>query len=116
MSLETFLGAVARPAAQVQENNLAEGRVEAVTARGMTFTIPGWDGGRHVFGPAPWPVGRVQPAEHSHPVTAPDGSTSTAGATTHTHASTVPTRGARCLVMFLGSGVENPWVIGWWPV
>lgn len=115
MSIETFLGAISRPTSVTQENSVAEGRVEEITSRGMTFTIPGWDGGRHVFGPAPWPASRVQPADHGHSVTLSDGSSTTAASTQHDHAETIPTRGARCLVMFLGSGVESPWVIGWWP-
>lgn len=89
-------------AASPQEaNTFVEGSVVAVTAAGMTFRVKEWDGGKHVFGPAPWPMARVQPTN--------DGS----GA--HDHAETVPTAGWRCLVLFLGEGISRPWVMGVWP-
>lgn len=74
-----------------------EGSIVAVTAAGMTFRVKDWDGGKHVFGPAPWPMSRVESASG------------------HDHLETTPSAGARCLVLFLGSGIGNPWVIGVWP-
>lgn len=93
---------------------MVEGVVDAVTAAGMTFTVPGWDGGRHLFGPAPWPVSRVEPTDHGHRVSHTMGG-GDAATMRHDHVETVPARGARCLVLFLGAGVEKPWVLGWWP-
>lgn len=79
----------------------AEGRVLSVANDGMRFTIPTWDSGRHVFGPAPWPATVV--VEH------------TSADDTHTHEVVQPKPGDRCLVVFVGIGIKNPWVIGWWP-
>lgn len=77
-----------------------EGEVYDVTPAGMRFTIKSWDGGKHVFGPAPWPMSRVEAASDGGPL--------------HDHAETVPAPGARCLVLFLGGGVDRPWVLGVW--
>lgn len=90
-----------------QQNMMAEGRVLDITAAGMRFTVPDWDGGKHVFGPAPWPMSRVEPVDHTHPL---GGSSAS-----HDHPETVPARGARALVLFLGEGIERPWVLNWWP-
>ncbi len=80
--------------AATQANTFVEGVVFDVAPAGMRFTIPEWDNGRHVFGPAPWPASRVEPADH--------------------HAEATPRRGARALVLFLGEGIERPWILGWW--
>ncbi len=84
------------PQPKVQANTFVEGSLFDVTPDGARFTVPSWDGGKHVFGPAPWPLSRVEPT----------------GA--HDHEASVPPRGARVLVLFLGAGVERPWVLGWW--
>lgn len=84
-------------AAPKDQNTFAEGSVVAVTPAGMTFRVKDWDGGKHVFGPAPWPMSRVE------------------SASAHDHAETVPAAGSRVLVLFLGDGISNPWVIGVWP-
>lgn len=89
------------PRSKVQANLFAEGRLLDVSSAGARFTVPEWDGGKHVFGPAPWPLSRVEPA-----VVGVDGA--------HDHEATVPPRGARVLVLFLGAGVERPWILGWW--
>lgn len=86
-----------RTPSALESNTMVEARVHDVSSTGMRFTIPSWDGGKHVFGPAPWPMSRVQPYD------------------THDHAETVPTAGSRALVLFLGDGISNPWVIGVWP-
>lgn len=96
-----------------QKNTFVEGVVYDVTAEGMRFTVPSWDNGKHVFGPAPWPVTRMEPSAHVHSVTLDTGSVETSS-TTHSHGESVPNRGARALVLFLGGGIENPWVVGWW--
>lgn len=79
------------------QNTFVEGSVVSITAAGLTFRVKEWDGGKHVFGPAPWPMSRVE------------------SASAHDHAETKPSAGDRCLVLFLGSGISNPWVIGVWP-
>ena len=92
-------------AAAAQTDTFAEGQVFDVSSAGMRFTVREWDGGRHIFGPAPWPRAQVEAVSHSHP----DGA-----AVSHIHSETVPARGARVLVLFRGHGVENPWVVGVW--
>jgi hypothetical protein len=131
-----------------------EGEVDHVDADGMYFTIPSWDKGKFLFGPAPWPMSRVEPtglivtvgtgtepdhAAHGHgthhhtaagsPTTddaVPGTALSHAGHThpgeatpaVHDHSETVPVKGDRCLVLFpsgSNNGVQEPWVIGWWP-
>lgn len=84
-------------------NQFVEAQLHSVTAAGLKFTIKDWDGGKHVFGPAPWTMSRVEPAPQDY-----------AGGT-HDHLETAPTAGARLLVLFLGEGVDRPWVLGWWP-
>jgi hypothetical protein len=88
---------------------VVEGKVRAVSADGLTFTVPDWDDGKYVFGPAPFirlvaltttPTAVADHGVHTHDV-AP--------------APNQPNAGDRCLVMFEGEGVSNPWVIGWWP-
>jgi hypothetical protein len=81
---------------------VVEGKVKNVDAKGLYFTVPDWDGGKFTFGPAPWPVSRVEPA-----VSGADAP--------HDHAETKPSAGDRCLVVFEGEGVSNPWCVGWWP-
>lgn len=86
MSLETFLQALSPATAPPQESpSIVEAQVHDVTAAGMRFTIRDWDNGKHVFGPAPWPMTQ-----------------------------TIPTKGARALVVFVGGGIDRPWVLGWW--
>lgn len=98
MSTDAFLPYRSPRAASAEsQNTFVEGTVVAVTPAGMTFRVKSWDGGKHVFGPAPWPMSRVE---------------SSGG---HDHAETLPAAGARCLVLFLGDGISNPWVIGVWP-
>lgn len=63
-----------------QQQAFSEGRCRRVTAEGMFFTVDSWDGGKHIFGPAPWPGG-------------PE-----------------PAAGTLVLVVFLGGGVSRPWV------
>lgn len=82
-------------------NGFIEGEVHSVGPAGMKFTVKAWDAGKHVFGPAPWP-GHVTALGEP-------------GLEEHTHDPAVPTPGARVLVLFLGEGIERPWVLGWWP-
>jgi hypothetical protein len=81
-----------------------EGEVYDVSPAGMRFTVPAWDGGKYLFGPAPWPQSQVDPTNDEGD-----------GAVTHDHAGAAPAQGARCLVLFIGSGVDRPWVVGVWP-
>jgi len=99
--------------AATQQNTFVEGVILDVTSGGARFTVPDWDGGRHVFGPAPWPVSRVEPTDHSHSVSHSMGG-GPAETVTHDHAETRPARGARCLVVFVGEGIERPWILGVW--
>lgn len=77
--------------------------MHSIVAGGMKFTVPEWDGGTYVFGPAPWPRSLVEPT------TAPGDPGS------HDHEGSNPTPGDRCAVLFIGSGIDNPWVVGFWP-
>jgi hypothetical protein len=81
-----------------------EGKVKAVTAAGVTFTVADYDGGTHVFGPAPWHRGAAA-------ATDADG---VGGEAAHVHAAAPPAVGARCLVVFVGTGIERPWVVAWY--
>lgn len=90
-----------------------EGVVHSVVAAGLRFTVPDWDGGIHVFGPAPWPRSLVEPTALV---------TQSAGDPAHTHADeahdhvgSTPVVGDRCAVLFIGNGIDNPWVVGFWP-
>ena len=96
---------------EVKLSGIVEGQVVAVTAAGMTFKISDWDGGKYIFGPAPWPKDRqIQFVS--------DAGTLNIGGTPypHTHDGTAketqPVAGDRCLICFTDNG---PWVIGWWP-
>lgn len=84
-----------------QTSGPVEGRVHSVTADGLKFTLPDWDGGRLVFGPCPWPMSRVEAVSDG------DGP--------HDHPETVPVAGWRCLVVFVGAGIDRPWCVGLWP-
>lgn len=84
------------------EVTAVEGVVHSITASGMRFTVPDWDGGTHVFGPAPWPRSLIEP-------------TSVGDHGVHDHEGSPPVTGDRCAVIFIGNGIDNPWVIGFWP-
>lgn len=75
----------------------------------MFFTVNTWDGGKYVFGPAPWP----KPLKHQHRYIIPGGY----GITLYPREFddiVLPPIGARVLVLFLGPGVDRPWVLGLW--
>ena len=95
-----ILGGQARKQSAEDLDQFAEGVVKKVTPDGAVFTIPDWDDGKHLFGPAPWPMSRVEPAD--------------VGGTLHDHTATEPPAGSRCLVLFVGAGVDRPWILGWW--
>lgn len=97
MSLEAFLRSSPQKGSPSNQDSFVEGLCRSVDSGGMYFTIPSWDSGMHVFGPAPWPMSRIELASG------------------HDHPETVPQNGARVLVLFLGGGVDRPWVLGWWP-
>jgi hypothetical protein len=71
-----------------------EGKVIGVDADGVRFTIPVWDGGKHEFGPVPYPVWT-------------DAGRALLG----------PQKDNTCLVVFLGNNSDvdsqTPWVLGW---
>lgn len=99
-ALDAIIGHRSTGTSQAESNGVVEGVIRDVTAAGCRFTIPDYDGGRHVFGPAPWSMSRVEPTGgHDHPETGP------------------PT-GARCLVVFVPPTPDHPglrpWVVAWW--
>lgn len=94
--MSVLLGGQPRAGSAHPGFSVVEGRVHAVTAAGVIFTVPDFDGGKHRFGPAPWPRSLVDVAA------------------AHDHEGTAPTINARCLVIFVGTGVDTPWVVGWW--
>jgi hypothetical protein len=84
---------------------VAEGRVIAVSAAGMTFKIPAWDRGKFAFGPAPYMKSQVATADvGDHGV--------------HDHLATEPVAGDYCLVVRVEGPVEAVkyrwWVVAWW--
>lgn len=66
---------------------LVEARVRTVTAAGVTFISHEFDGGRNLYGPAPYTQG-ITPG---------------------------PQAGNWVLVAFLGTGIDRPWIVAWWP-
>lgn len=85
MRADTMLPYRTPATAEPVTSSFVEGVVKDVSSAGATFTVPSWDAGKHVFGPAPHPPG---PA---------------------------PTGGMRCLVVFPDGTVERPWLVGVWP-
>lgn len=160
---EVILGRQGGANSDQDVDQFVEGVVEKVTPEGMFFTIPEWDDGVHLFGPAPWPRSQVVSTDlgshshsvsstnlgshdhtatstnlgsHSHTTTAETTSSTNLGSHTHTvnskdlgshthtggssnlgghnHLPAEPSKGARCVVLFLGAGVDRPWVLGVW--
>lgn len=97
-----------------QMQGAQEGRItRANHVDGAWFIIPEYST-QLEFGPAPWCKSRVEPeTEHVHGETGEGGGVT--APTSHDHKETVPPPGARCLVIFVGTGIERPWVVGWWP-
>ena len=89
------------------------GVVRSATAAGVTFVLPDYDDGRHVFGPAPWHQGHAAPTPHSHAVSHSMGG-GPAEEVEHVHGPQPPVVGRSCLVVFVGTGIERPVVVAWW--
>lgn len=53
MSFEAFLKAAQKQPSS-SRSPFVEGKCRNTTVDGVYFTVPSWDEGRHVFGPAPW--------------------------------------------------------------
>ena len=85
-NFDTFLQSFQSKSVSANASSFVEAEYSRMDSNGLYFTVKSWDGGKHVFGPAPWTV--TTPA---------------------------PVSGDRVLVLFLGAGVERPWVLGWWP-
>ena len=68
-----------------QAQGAVEGVIISVSSRGAIFTIPDYDNGVFRYGPAKWCNGGAPPAV-----------------------------GADCLVLFVGVGINNPWILAWW--
>lgn len=127
-SLQYVIGSVPSSAGSAT-HRVVEGRVHGVTTAGVTFTVPTWDDGKHVFGPAPLAAAAIPVGAHIHEAETSHTHLSTIGeiefdtevASTHTHGidhrhpAALPRPGHRCLVLLLGTGVDRPWVVGWWP-
>lgn len=104
-NVAAVLGGRGRPSRVPPAASLpVEGKVKAVTAAGVTFTVADYDGGKHVFGPAPWHRGAAAATDADGP----------GGEAAHVHTAAPPPVGARCLVVFVGTGVERPWVVAWY--
>lgn len=84
MTFDSFLQTVSSKTAPISGASVIEAQSHSLGAGGLYFTVDAWDGGKHVFGPAPWPTGSAEP----------------------------PT-GTNLIVMFLGSSIEQPRVIGY---
>lgn len=86
-----------------------EATVVAATADTLTFTVNGYSP-TVKFGPAPYP----RPAVAATTLTLSSG---TVSPDPHTHTPSVPPAGTQCLVMFVGSGTDRPWVVAFasWP-
>lgn len=96
--LEDIFGLPSQPRQQVsgaQEGTITRHAPDG----GVFFKIPTYSPTLE-FGPAKWVRSQVEPASHG------DG--------THDHTETLPPVGAVCLVIFVGPGVQRPWVVGWW--
>lgn len=83
---------------------LHEGIVRKVTAQGVRFVIPEFDP-QYVFGPAPYTKVDVLPKS---------GGAGDDAFASHDHDVATPPVGAKCLVAFVGLGIDRPWVVGWW--
>lgn len=82
-----------------------EGIVKSVGPKGVKFVLPDFDD-QLLFGPAPYPRYGIEPAgAHNH---------GGGGVDDHDHEWTDPPVGARCLVVFVGAGIDRPWLVGWW--
>lgn len=92
-----------RPTRQFEP--IREAVVDSVDGDGVRFRL--LDQPRIVYGPARW----------QRPITGVE--TNTSGDSTHTHdvVRDDPPSGTRCLVTFVGSGADRPWVIAFdgWP-
>lgn len=82
-----------------------EGQVTRVTGDGVYFVVGDWDGGRYEFGPAKWARG--------NDVELTAGGSGDDAFAAHRH-ERVPQPGQLCLVVFVGPGIERPWIVGWW--
>ena len=106
---ETLTG---RRGAVRQFEGLREAVVERVDGDGRLW-VRLMDQPRVEYGPVRW----------QRPVTGYTVSESTGGEGTHTHSVSVeavyedPPRGTRCLISFVGSGADRPWLVtfGGWP-
>lgn len=83
------------------------GKVVSATASTVTFTIPAFDK-QAKFGPAPYP----RPAQHQVNL-----SGASLSPNPHSHDPGLPPRGTTCLVVFIGPGVDQPYVLAFygWP-
>jgi hypothetical protein len=108
--MREFLGGNPSQATRIDQQipHVVEGTVLGLDGNGLYFVVKGWDQ-RLRFGPCPWPRTLLEPTSHSHSSTEPVSSES------HDHEGSVPTVGARCLILFVPPGIDRPWCIGWWP-
>jgi hypothetical protein len=110
-----------RPAAPFPQ----EGTVIRVVPGGVIFTIKDWDDGVHEFGPAKWdhgpvPTGEVRDAEgvvmpSKRVVVKLDTFGNIDNIVIEEAVSAAPPIGSSCLVVFVGTGIDKPWIVAWTP-
>lgn len=55
-AIEDVIMGVRQQTSPEAESPFSEGVIRTIEDDGVTFTMPAWDEGRHVFGPAPYPL------------------------------------------------------------
>lgn len=95
--LDAVFGLSKRPRSRPQASGPQEGTVLRTTADGVFFRLLGYSDTLE-FGPAKWTRPGVEPG----------------GTDVHDHTGTTPQPGQDCLVVFVGPGIQRPWVLGWW--
>ncbi len=78
------------------------GTIRTVTGGTATFILPGYDGGRFLFGPAPF-TGHI-PQQTL---------TVSGGGATVTVPEVKPTSGQKCVVVFMNGEETSPVIVGW---
>lgn len=98
-AIGVILGVDTRPRGNDAGGRIVEGIVKSVSSRGVIFVVPDFDKGIFEYGPAPYTRALVEPG----------------GSESHVHSPSIPGTGHRCLVLFVGTGIDRPWVVSWWP-
>lgn len=80
-----------------------EGLVHHVDSSGVYFTLPSWSDS-DVFGPARW---------HAATTVDVSGGSGEPAFAAHHHDIAAPAVGQLCVVVFVGAGVNRPWIVAW---